>query len=112
MAASDLTDPRRSIRVRTGRLYTGLLPASVSVMVQATERKESHMRKVLLLLAVLVTLVAAPAASAHQVTPPGQGAPTCTTNVHAGDPTNPAHSGGMRIANSWSDAISGGACPS
>ena len=70
------------------------------------------MRKALVLLAVLGTLIAVPAASAHQVTPPGNGAPACTTNVHAGDATNPAHTGGMSTANSRSDAISGGACPS
>ena len=70
------------------------------------------MRKVLLVFAFVVALLAvAPAATAHQVTPPGQGAPACTTNVHAGDATNPAHSGGMLIADANSDAISPGPCP-
>ena len=68
------------------------------------------MRKALLLLVVLVTLIAAPAATAHQVTPPGKGAPTCTTNVHAGDPTSPAHTRGLPKADSNTDAISEGAC--
>jgi hypothetical protein len=69
------------------------------------------MRRIVLVLACVVGLLAiAPAATAHQVTPPGEGAPDCTTNVHAGDPTNPAHTGGMAIANSRSDAISPGAC--
>jgi hypothetical protein len=70
------------------------------------------MRKLLLVFVFIVALLAvAPAASAHQVTPPGQGAPACTTSVHAGDPSNPAHSSGMLIADSHSDAISPGACP-
>ena len=69
------------------------------------------MRKVVLVLVFVVGLLAvAPAESAHQVTPPGQGAPACTMSVHAGDPSNPAHSGGMLIADSRSDAISPGAC--
>jgi hypothetical protein len=53
------------------------------------------MRKLLLfaLVAGLAVLALAPVASSHQVTPPGQGAPACTTNVHAGDATNPAHGG-------------------
>jgi hypothetical protein len=68
------------------------------------------MRKALPLVAVLGILIAAPAAGAHQVTPPGAGAPSCTTNVHAGDPSNPAHTGGMAVANSHSDAITPGAC--
>jgi hypothetical protein len=69
------------------------------------------MRKILLVLVfVLALLAVAPAATAHQVTPPGEGAPACTTNVHAGDPANPAHSGGMLVADAHSDAISSGAC--
>jgi hypothetical protein len=69
------------------------------------------MRKILLVLVFVVALLAvAPVATAHQVTPPGRGAPDCTTNVHAGDPMSPAHSGGMLIADAHSDAISPGAC--
>jgi hypothetical protein len=68
------------------------------------------MRKALLLLVVLVMLIAVPAATAHQVTPPGGGAPTCTTNVHAGDPTSPAHTRGLLKADLNTVAISSGAC--
>jgi hypothetical protein len=68
------------------------------------------MRKALPLVAILGMLIAAPAAGAHKVTPPGAGAPTCTTNVHAGDASNPAHEGGMVVADAYSDAITPGPC--
>jgi hypothetical protein len=71
------------------------------------------MRKALFVadLVALAVFALAPLASAPQVTPPGKGAPACTTSVHAGDPTNPAHTGGMLVADAHSDAITPGACP-
>ena len=57
---------------------------------------------------VLLALALAPVAFAHQVIPPGLG--TCTTNVHAGDPTSPAHVRGLPHANAPSPAITTGFC--
>jgi hypothetical protein len=58
---------------------------------------------------VLLVLAFAPAALAHQVVPPGLG--TCTTNVHAGDPANPAHVLGFTAhASDASPAITTGFC--
>jgi len=57
---------------------------------------------------MLLALALAPVAFAHQVIPPGLG--TCTTNVHAGDATSPAHTKGLPHANAPSPAIATGAC--
>jgi hypothetical protein len=60
-------------------------------------------------LLVLLVLAFTPAAFAHQVVPPGSG--TCTTNVHAGDPLNPAHELGFTAhASDRSPAVTTGFC--
>jgi hypothetical protein len=55
-------------------------------------------------------LSTAPAASAHQVTPPGLDG-ECTTTLHAGKAV-PAHTIAMPVAAPRSPAVTGGFCTS
>jgi hypothetical protein len=66
------------------------------------------MKRLLIVPIAAAALACAPAASAHQVTPPGLDG-DCTTTLHAGKGV-PAHQIAMPIAAPSSPAIIGGFC--